>query len=257
MVQPVPLAKLIGTRLRELRERAGVRQEQIAASARQAGFQGWTQATVAAVESGRRRLSLEEFLVLPTILEWAGVGQIPLADLLSDGLAALSPHAVVGAGTAVSAETLRAMLSGRAAVDMPQTPKRLDTPKTQEVRRGFGVGDLSPERVYRVALASQGGAEVHAARVLGCSPLAVALAAERTWRRSLTEERDARVNQRVGLDDFAAGVDAADRRGLAHPVSIATVQAHRGHVTRDLIEQLRPVVKAVTSKKRRGKGGAR
>jgi transcriptional regulator with XRE-family HTH domain len=260
MIQAVPLTQMIGARLRQLREAARLRQEQIAAASREAGFLAWTRGTVAMVEAGRRRVTLEEFLALPIILDRAGLGEVPLSDLIgTEGLAALSPGATGTGGTAVSAETLRALLSGRVipAEDLHRTPERLDTQEVRRVGERFGVGDLSPERVYQVVLASQGGAEVHAARVLNCSPLAVALAAERTWGRSLTAERDARVDERTGLPDFAKGVDRADRRGLAHPAMIRSVQAHRGHVTRDLIEELRPIVKGAGVGKAKPKEGTR
>lgn len=220
----------------------------------------WTRGTVAMIESGRRRVTLEEFLALPIILERAGVRDAELADLVgSDGLAQLSPRAGVGFGTAVSAQTLQAVLAGRAKAlgeAGVHTPPGLDTPEMRDARRLWRQlrgGRLDLARLSGVVLASQGGPEVHAARVLGTSPLAVAMAAEHAWKRSLTAERDARVDQRMGLDDYAAGVDRADRHGLAHPVAIRTVQAHRGHVTRELIEELRPTVKAAVSK-RKGKG---
>jgi hypothetical protein len=55
--------------------------------------------------------------------------------------------------------------------------------------------------------------------VLGVEPLAVAKAARKLWDRSLTEERDRRLERR----------DATPR----------SVQALRGHVTRALIAELR------------------
>src|SRR5262245_8352682 len=85
MLQPIPLARLIGTRLRTLRETANLRQEQIAASARKVGFHSWARGTVAMIESGRRRLTLEEFLLIPAILGNVGIENVELPDLIDAG----------------------------------------------------------------------------------------------------------------------------------------------------------------------------
>src|SRR5262245_36729109 len=53
----------IGRALRGCREEAGLRQDELAKRARERGL-SWTSATVAAIELGRREVSLEEFLVL-------------------------------------------------------------------------------------------------------------------------------------------------------------------------------------------------
>src|SRR5262249_1656132 len=65
-LQAKPLALVMGTRLREVREAANKRQEDVAVVARKLGLD-WTRVTVAAIELGRRRLSLEELLLLPYV----------------------------------------------------------------------------------------------------------------------------------------------------------------------------------------------
>jgi hypothetical protein len=92
-----------------------------------------------------------------------------------------------------------------------------------------------PGALYKVALASRGDAETKAARALRTSPVAVALPALSRWDHSFTEERDARVTQRVGDR-------ATDARAL---------QALRGHVTRQLMDELRPALNPVMKNKRR------
>jgi hypothetical protein len=80
---------------------------------------------------------------------------------------------------------------------------------------------------------SAGDAEQKAANVLDVSPHAVALAARSRWGRSLTEERDRRVS---------AASESTPR----------TLQALRGHATRALLDELRPVLKdIITSRTRR------
>ena len=53
----------LGQRLREHREQAALRQDQVARRARDAG-RNWKSATVAAIETGKRELSLDEFFAL-------------------------------------------------------------------------------------------------------------------------------------------------------------------------------------------------
>jgi transcriptional regulator with XRE-family HTH domain len=269
MVSPVPvsLARFLGARLRAHREAGGRRQEELAAAARAVGFSKWTRGTVAMIESGRRRLTLEEFLTVPLLLDRLGIAAT-LSELLGgDGELTLT------ATTTVSVETVRDLLAGRfdrrtrilranpgsyAVTGLPLSfAVKASTPALEEVRRLWQRGhrgrSVDLATLQGLLLASQGGAERHAAQVLGTTAGRVAILAEDTWGRSLTAERDARVHARVGLEDVAAGVDdAADRAGSGPPVSRATVQAHRGHITRTLLQELRPnLPPAVTKKKKR------
>ena len=66
--------------------------------------------------------------------------------------------------------------------------------------------------------AVRGSAEIKAAKKLGVKPQTIVETAKTLWRRTLSEERDAR----TGL--------AEDARSL---------QARRGHISRELIEELR------------------
>jgi transcriptional regulator with XRE-family HTH domain len=63
MNQAKALSAEIGTLFRATREQGGFRQDQIAAFAREVGL-SWTRATIAAIETGRRELSLAEFLAV-------------------------------------------------------------------------------------------------------------------------------------------------------------------------------------------------
>jgi transcriptional regulator with XRE-family HTH domain len=260
---PVSLARFLGARLRAHREAGGRRQEELAAAARAVGFSQWTRGTVAMVESGRRRLTLEEFIALPIVLDRLGITATLPELLAADGMI------TVTSTTRVSVETVRGLLAGRRARILHAEPGtyavtglplsftlEASTPALEEVRRLWQRGrrrrSLDLATAQGLVLASQGGAERHAAQVLGTTSEVVAILADDTWGRSLTAERDARVNARVGLEDVAAGVDAADRADSGPPVPLATVQAHRGHVTRELIEEIRPAVKP-TKTRRRGR----
>ena len=71
------------------------------------------------------------------------------------------------------------------------------------------------------ARASKGEAEQKAARNLGVTSLAISTAAIVRWGRSLTDERDYRLRRRPAED--------------ARPRSL---QAQRGHITRQLLREL-------------------
>lgn len=200
------------------------------------------------IESGRRRLTLEEFLALPGILRNAGLGRVELPDLVGTaGHALLSPLSVV------SSQALHDVLAGRpAASTTPQAPAGkapavgIHDRAIQEAEtlwRRWAKGrfvhprDPNPAVLFAVAVESRNDTVVNAARVLRCSPVAVSLAAVLVWEGHLfISERDGRVRQRVGEG-------AGDSR---------RVQAIRGHVTRVLLAELRPTLQNMTGRKTRG-----
>jgi len=246
----VTLSAAIGSRLRELRSEMGLRQDDVATAGRAVGLR-WSRVAVARLEAGQRQLEAAELLMLPEVLMVASMrvrGRsglegpdrvLELADLLPEsGVMALTPEC------RVPADALRAMVEGRYE-DVRYTD--LDVPLLRELRRKqtaavSAMGRLlaqkselgealdsvwagAPATVKAKAVhAAAGEAEQKAARKLGVHPAAVALAAQRRWGRSLTDERDRRVMERSS--------DESPRR----------VQAIRGHVTRTLIGELRPLL---------------
>jgi transcriptional regulator with XRE-family HTH domain len=60
--------KTLGANIRAERSRAGMRQSDLAAAMRAAGFDGWVQQTVGSAERGQRRIAVEELLTMATIL---------------------------------------------------------------------------------------------------------------------------------------------------------------------------------------------
>jgi transcriptional regulator with XRE-family HTH domain len=207
----------IGSTIRHLREAAGRRQEDVASSARDLSLL-WVHATVAALETGRRDLSIEEFLLLPRILQGAGIDR-SLPDLLGEGSIALSP------AVAASAEELRGVLAGSQPDDdwKPTVPG--DSLAGAKSKYGADLAVINEAR---------DDATLKAARRLGVEPIVIAQGARKLWGRSLAAERDERVKQ--------GGSDAGQAR---------TLQAHRGHVTRALLDELRQAL--TTKKKRKGR----
>lgn len=257
-----PLASSIGARLRALREQHGALQDEVAASARQWGLSSWTRATVAAIETGRRQLSIEEFLLVPYVLRWSclrtateGVApkeevkkMVPeLADLFpDDGWITLTPE------TSILPEAIRAILSSHAwdVLDV-----MIDTPKSRQERALIAEARVALPRyeaenkaiwqaiwpeakipvvqqfyIQRDALRD---AEQKAAHKLGVPALAVSIAAYKRWGRSLTEERDRRVGEQV-ISETAP----------------RTLQAIRGHVTRVLLTEIASFVSKLRKRSR-------
>jgi hypothetical protein len=210
------LSMVLATGMRARREAAGIQQDQIAAAARRCGLTTWRRYTVTAIEHGRRGLSLFEMLMLPHILETAGLGVVTFAQLLPDDDD--SPIQIATGVVATTREVRRWM---------PQTMPPRDLSSVAKL-----VANIDLD-VYRAA-------ERHAARRLRVKAETVVTAAQARWGRSLTDERDARVSEGEARLSAALRDDVARRR-----------QALRGHVTRALLEELRPLVKPTKKRRRR------
>ncbi len=199
---------LVGRRVRELREETGRSQDQLADAARRAGLD-WTRASVASLETGRRGLSAEEFLLLPLALRFLDERDHTLAELLEGAYKIARPTG----GTAVTS-FLRSLVNGG------------DTAAVGAVHRQIagGVGiRASIERGVDYMAARE--AERHIARALKVTPEQVVRASWERWRHGLTEERETRVAKRAGENP-----------------SPRSLQAIRGHVTRELIDELRTMI---------------
>jgi len=116
---PFSLPEAIGDQLRHLRlNRFDLRQEDIAARARGVGLH-WTQSTVAAIESGNRGLSLEEFFSLPLVYH-----PLQLADIFADDFE-VEAHLREGAVWTAPSSAFRDMLLGHFTSEDPFKDVRL------------------------------------------------------------------------------------------------------------------------------------
>jgi len=283
MDQPTPLDQVLGAGLKRLRESNALLQEDVAAEARRLGIP-WLRGTVAAIETGRRQISSGELILLPLILGRAGVwaeertdfrgphgverlltGRHPIgiADLFPDDD---TPILVAGA-THAPASTLSALFVPAGHQRRRGWPETIRTPKeTVEDETAEAVLRLprewtvqivdgikaqwaarTPPRTWadlgerdsfwrRLGLDAANEAERKAASVLGVPALAVALAAHRRWEWSLTAEREHRLAGRF------PGLGVVE-------ISPRKLQAVRGHLTRELLDELRPVLEGATEKK--------
>jgi transcriptional regulator with XRE-family HTH domain len=218
--------------MRELRDAHGVTADAVAAKAREVGL-GWQRSTVASIETGRRRLTAEELLLLPLLLSMALPLRVTLRDLLDDDAALTDELTMTRTGFAQLLDPQPGIWGGyrlrtgaAAAVDRRSSVERWR--RVLELWPGAGEPRrLDLQRLTAVERSAAATAEQNAARALGCTALDVAALAHRTWGRGLTEERDARL---------AAGSDAA---GQDPPSAVRT---RRGHVTRQLLDELAPLL---------------
>jgi len=193
----------VGRRLREIREAAGILQEELAQMAFAYGFD-WDRSTVAGIETGRRRLKLGEFLLLPHMLATARAGSFELEDLIPEGSkVAITPR------VSAAPEQLRKILRGQAG-------RVGDT----EIAHAYAADDVHGRRL-------ESEAERKVARQLGVNVVDVVDASFTLWGQPLASERDARTQQRLAPD--------------APP---RTLQAVRGHVTRELVADLKQALRS-------------
>jgi transcriptional regulator with XRE-family HTH domain len=225
---PKTLQELLAERLRELRLAHRARQEDVARGAVALGLD-WTRSTVAAIEAGRRVLTLEETLLLPAIVGLGYGAAVRLGDLLTpsgqaqgfpgwhDEQVALTPLLTVSLSEIVHA--LESPTWAGVAFRAPAASMVSEAEAQLGDGRAPG-GGLIRWRLQRVKRDALGLAEQHAARKLRISPLAVSVAAYLLWDRSLSDERDRRVSE----------------QGEAPP---RTLQARRGHITRAMLAEIR------------------
>lgn len=240
------LRQAVGRAVRQHRDDAGRRQEDVARQARDLGLK-WSSSRVAALERGDKAIPAEELLLLPLILLLAGCDVRALSDLIPPGeeLVELGPQ------TGVALDLLRLVVSGdldlreiapfgpaldtpdsrrvhemMADLDLTQVGVGLDRWARQARRKIRAVGldetQLTGDHTELIRGEARQDAEQTAARRFKIRADDLALIARGTWGRSLTAERDARM---------------ADRRADGQ-----ADRAVRGHITRELYRELQPMV---------------
>lgn len=243
-----PLHEAIGERLRQIREAHKKTQEDMSREVRAWGLP-WSRATIAGLETGARDLSVSELFMLLMALK------LPLTELLPVGREE-DPWIELIPGGAIPASALRLILQGQSPpvwstgkqlhgfswakfmsgyLAREQAQIEVDIHADEEfARSGVAWPGASMEERRAAYRDSAGETERKAGVRLGIAPFAVALAARKVWKRGVAEERDARIA-------------AADTR----PSSPQTLQALRGHVTRELLKELRPLFEKQFQKKPR------
>ena len=196
--EPPRLGQVVGTNLERIRIQESWSKDDVAARGWRVGLP-WSRSTVAALEAGRRAIELGEVVLLAVAL-----------DTTVAGLLAGKGLAHVGDGSKIPLSDIRQILTGDA-----RRPRKADPHVKARIY-------VSRHQAYeRVMLSAGGEAEQKAARKLGVTPQVIAEAAYDLWRRSLTEERNVRVEAKA-----------------ADPETARKSQALRGHVTRMLVREI-------------------
>jgi transcriptional regulator with XRE-family HTH domain len=183
----IALEQLIAKRLRALREAKGLRQDQFAHQLRVQCGLPWTQATIADLEAGKRRLSLAEAMFLQQAF--------PLSALLK-------------------ADTTIEVLDQKVPADRwnMALPKRIHPLIWADATER---DDEWSDPIGAVAASLQ--AEQRMARKIGVTPTEIANAAVRRWNRGLTEEREDRMRKKVpGKGDKPAQDTDSNRLHRSH-----------------------------------------
>jgi transcriptional regulator with XRE-family HTH domain len=155
-----PLAPLIAGNVKRFRKAENASQDAVAIRMQLMGFP-WTRAAVAALETGRKEVSIEELIGL------AAVFQRPLADFFKTSEQSVE---LVKGATQINRSGLKRAFQG----EIP-SPR----PYSRDLER-HATGEL----------------EQNAARQLGVESETIAQIAEDLWQQSLTAERNRRGQQR-------------------------------------------------------------
>ena len=191
------LDQVVARNLERIRSTAGWSQDEVASRGWRIGLP-WTRSTITALEGGRRSLSISELVLLALTLETS------VTELLAG-----RGYVELGDGSELPLTDVRDVLGGDR--DMAAVRKRIRQGRHQKYQRAMQ--------------AVSGEAEQKAARSLGVTSQTIAEAAFDLWGRSLTEERDAKVDKE--------GPNLASAR---------SVQALRGHVTRRLVSEIEALI---------------
>jgi transcriptional regulator with XRE-family HTH domain len=201
---PPRIDQVLGRNLERLRKEKGWSQDDLVSRGWQVGLP-WSRSTIAALESGKRAVELGEVVLLALILNST------VAELLAGDDVTL-----VGEETRIWLDDVRLVLMSDQQAAQESFPD-IHT-RVSKVRALDGYN--------RVMLSANGEAEQKAARKFGVTPLTIAQAAYDIWGRSLTDERNLQVEQ----------LDCVDE------TSTRQVQALRGHVTRQLLDEIENLI---------------
>jgi len=222
------LKDALRSRIRDFRHELGWTQEELALWVRAQGLD-WNRGTLKSIESGTREVPADEFFELVALLPMSLEELFP-ADWVLELAGGRKVHG--GAG-------LRALLepSQDATVTPDPVRAKVGMPIARPVTDSIGISDHVEVVHIRGAVGSASAAsgtltitklaDKKAAASLKTTVAEVRKLAQRTWGRDVTAERDARVAQRLGNKD----------------VSRRSLQALRGHVTRELLDELRPKIR--------------
>jgi transcriptional regulator with XRE-family HTH domain len=209
----VGLSALIGRNLRRLRkEGLGMGREvpqYAGATLLQAYGLGWERSQLAKAERGERaHITVEQLVLLAAALN------VPLVELVR---CEPDERIVLSEETTCDAEFLLPMFEG-AVPPETRTSEHIDAPGLREAARDFEEG-----KAVSIFLPAPTETEEKVARALDASPKLVMDFARLLWNLPLDEERERRLTEQLGGQEVPTG----------------SLSARRGHITRELTEELR------------------
>ena len=223
------LNDFLAKRIRALRQQNNFSQNELAEMVRRQWGLKWTQVTVAAIESGRREINLEEFFALRHVL------QIPYLELFSGN------EDIQICSCTIDTFSIQRFFSNvkDPSVSWKDSPYLRSLTTTFKTTRKLPLLDPKsmaggPNRALEtVMLEARGDAEKKAAYKLKVTPMDIVRASHLLWNCSLSAKRDELAPQ---VDDTLS------RRSL---------QAKRGIITRRLLAELREKLKRPSLKRRK------
>jgi transcriptional regulator with XRE-family HTH domain len=225
---------VLGRRVRELREQAGVRQEDLADNARALDLP-WNRSRIAALERGAKPISVEDLVLIVALLSSALDRPVDVAELFdADESVRLSKLAEIPARAL--AEVLRGAATDSRVVLAGAPEGGLDAEAFQvNSSRMAALGQLtgtSPSLgELRAITRSMGEADERARHALGEVIGVYAAMCHALWGQSLSAQRDALLVLETTLS----------------PPHSATLAARRGRVTRELLAELRQLQAKITT----------
>jgi transcriptional regulator with XRE-family HTH domain len=235
------LDEVIGRAVRALREQKSLRdpkemsQNALALACREKGLR-WSRSSIAMLEAGRRSCSISELLIVASALD------APLRLIVSGECLPDRPDTVMlTTTTAAYLAAISEALVGRGY--------RLGEDTADKIGREIGYRENNvPLHLARIRIES-GDADQKAARGLGISIEQLMSVAESEWGRSLTAERERRVDSVLSFEEDEDDSFVTDDQRLAaspgaqHAASPGTqhgaIRALRGRITRELLKELR------------------
>jgi transcriptional regulator with XRE-family HTH domain len=214
------LDEVIGRAVKTLREQKKMAQDALARACRRKGLQ-WSRSSIAMLEAGRRSCSISELLIVASALG------APLRLIVSGECLPDRPETV--------------MLTATTAANLAAISEALVSPSDRlGLRTAFRIGWEIGQEMSAWSIES-GDADQKAARQLGISTERLMSVAEPLWGRSLTAERERRVNEGpFSTDDHRALVSTDDHRVPSSTEDRQrALRALRGHITRELLRELR------------------
>lgn len=244
---------MIGRNLRRVREdvQEGT-QAELTDRLRAFGL-NWNRSQVAKAERGERAFTIEQVALIAAALD------IDIAELVRaepEERVALSPAATC------DAEFLVALFDATAPDHRQLRLPHLDCPQTQHWATNAKT----------VSFPTPTEAEERLARKLGTTPDRVGQAALALWRRPFVEEREQRLADRVTTSATDAepppvpksrpASSPTEPKRLVEPArlrrareGVRSVAAQRGHVTRELLDEIRPILETPVIRRSRARRG--